>query len=100
LRKIQQLESPVVPIFAEIRRGAGAHLLRFVKTGMSLLRFLESWTEGVVRIFIGFGLCWIGSVEGAGDGLFLRVVGVIFLAAGIGEIWAVEAAMWRQKRTG
>jgi menaquinone-dependent protoporphyrinogen oxidase len=65
---------------------------------MSRLGFLESWTEGLVRIFIGIGLCWIGLVEGAGYGLFLRVVGAIFLAAGIGEVWAVEAAAWRERR--
>jgi len=59
---------------------------------MSLLPLLESWTEGLIRIVIGIGLCWIGLVEGAGYGLFLEAVGGIFVVAGIGEIWAVEAA--------
>jgi menaquinone-dependent protoporphyrinogen oxidase len=77
----------------------GAHLLRLFKNDMSLLRLLESWTEGLVRIVIGIGLSWIGWVEGAGYGLFLEIVGGIFVVAGIGEIWAVEAAAWRQRRT-
>lgn len=59
---------------------------------MSTLRILESWGEGLLRILLGVGLAWIGVVEGAGYGLFLQVVGVIFIAAGIGEIWVVEAA--------
>lgn len=59
---------------------------------MSTLRFLESWFEGLVRIAIGGGLAWIGVVEGAGYGLFLQAVGVIFIAAGVVEIWIVEAA--------
>jgi menaquinone-dependent protoporphyrinogen oxidase len=53
---------------------------------------LQSWTEGLVRICIGIGLCWIGFVEAGGYGLFLGIVGGIFVAAGIGEIWAIEAA--------
>jgi hypothetical protein len=64
---------------------------------MSLLSILESWTEGLVRIVIGVGLCWIGLVEGAGYGLFLGLVGVIFVVAGIGEIWAVEAVALRHQ---
>jgi hypothetical protein len=60
---------------------------------MSLLRFLESWAEGLLRIAIGIGLAWIGVVEGAGYGLFLEVVGTIFIAAGIAEIWSVEVAV-------
>jgi len=60
---------------------------------MSLLRFVESWAEGLLRIAIGAGLVWIGTVEGAGYGLFLQVVGVIFIAAGIAEIWQAEAAV-------
>ena len=59
---------------------------------MTLLRLLESWTEGVLRIVIGVGLAWIGVVEGAGSGAFLEVVGAICVAAGIGEIWIVELA--------
>jgi menaquinone-dependent protoporphyrinogen oxidase len=59
---------------------------------MSLLRMLESWTEALIRICIGVGLCWIGLIEAGGYGLFLGAVGVIFVAAGFGEIWAVEAA--------
>jgi menaquinone-dependent protoporphyrinogen oxidase len=64
---------------------------------MSLLHILASWAEGLVRIAIGIGLCWIGVVEGAGYGLFLGVVGALFLVAGIGEIWAVEAAALHQR---
>lgn len=60
---------------------------------MSLLRFLESWAEGLLRIVIGIGLAWIGVVEGAGYGAFLEVVGTIFIAAGIAEIWFVEVAV-------
>jgi hypothetical protein len=41
---------------------------------------------------IGIGLAWIGVVEGAGYGLFLEVVGAVFIAAGIAEIWSVEVA--------
>ena len=66
---------------------------------MAFLRTLESWTEGLVRICIGVGLFWIGSVEGGGYGVFFEVVGGIFAAAGIGEIWAVEAAAVRRLRT-
>jgi menaquinone-dependent protoporphyrinogen oxidase len=64
---------------------------------MSLLHILASWAEGFVRIAIGIGLCWIGVVEGAGYGLFLGVVGALFLAAGIGEIWAVEVVALHQR---
>jgi menaquinone-dependent protoporphyrinogen oxidase len=60
---------------------------------MSTLRILESWGEGLLRVLLGIGLAWIGVVEGAGYGLFLQVVGAIFIAAGIGEIWVVEAAL-------
>ena len=63
---------------------------------MALLRMLESWTEGLVRLCIGVGLFWIGSVESGGYGVFLEFVGTIFIAAGIGEIWAVEAAVLRR----
>lgn len=62
---------------------------------MAFLWVLESWIEAALRILIGVGLLWIGAVEGAGYGTFLIVVGVIFLAAGIGEIWFVEAAVHR-----
>jgi menaquinone-dependent protoporphyrinogen oxidase len=65
---------------------------------MSLLTLLESWTEGLVRICIGVGFYWIGSVEGGGYGLFMRVVGAMFGVAGIGEIWAIEAVATRQRR--
>ena len=41
---------------------------------------------------MGAGLVWIGAVEGTGYGLFLEIVGAIFILAGIMEIWAVEAA--------
>ena len=68
---------------------------------MSPLHILASWVEGLVRIAIGIGLCWIGVVEGAGYGLFLGSVGALFLVAGIGEIFAVEAAAlhhrWAEK---
>ena len=57
---------------------------------MRLLPMLESWAEGLLRICIGIGLCWIGWVEAGGYGLFLKVVGTIFLAAGIGEIWGAK----------
>jgi hypothetical protein len=70
----------------------GAHLLRALIDDMSLLRMLESWAEGLVRMCIGIGLGWIGFAEAGGYGLFLGVVGGIFVAAGIGEIWTVEAA--------
>ena len=59
---------------------------------MSFLWTIESWGEGVLRIAIGTGLAWIGVIEGAGDGLFLQVVGGFFILAGIGEIWMAEAA--------
>lgn len=59
---------------------------------MTVFRFLESWAEGLLRIAIGAGLAWIGAVEGAGYGLFLEIVGAIFVAAGIVEIWMVEVA--------
>lgn len=56
-----------------------------------LLRLIESWAEGLLRIAIGIGLAWIGVVEGAGYGLFLDLVGAVFIAAGIAEIWFVES---------
>jgi hypothetical protein len=56
---------------------------------MSFLRIAESCGEGVLRIGIGVGLAWIGIVEGAGYGMFLQVVGGIFIAAGVFEIWEV-----------
>ena len=59
---------------------------------MTLLGLLESSAEGLLRIVIGVGLAWIGVVEGAGYGAFLEIVGAIFIAAGIGEIWFVELA--------
>lgn len=64
---------------------------------MSPLHILASWAEGLVRIVIGIGLCWIGVVEGAGYGVFLGVVGGLFLVAGLGEIWLVEAAAVHQR---
>ena len=79
-------------------RALGAYLLRQSLVDMSLLRMLESWTEGLVRICIGFGLFWIGWVEGGGYGVFLEVVGGIFIAAGVGEILAVEVAALRPMR--
>jgi hypothetical protein len=80
-------------------RALGAYLLPVLVRDMSLMRMLESWTEGLVRICIGLGLCWIGFVEAGGYGLFLGVVGGIFVAAGIGEIWTVEAAALRHVMT-
>ena len=65
---------------------------------MSLFTFLESWAEGLLRILIGIGLAWIGEVERGGYGFFLALVGFIFIAAGIAEIWAVEAAAHRTRR--
>jgi menaquinone-dependent protoporphyrinogen oxidase len=65
---------------------------------MSILRILESRAEGLVRIAIGVGLCWIGVVEAGGYGLFLGIIGVIFVVAGVVEIWAVEAAALHQRR--
>ena len=65
-----------------------------------MLRLLESWAEGLLRIVIGVGLAWIGVVEGAGYGMFLEVVGAIFIAAGIGEIWFVEFAVHGLPRQG
>jgi hypothetical protein len=65
---------------------------------MALLRMLESWTEGLVRLCIGVGLFWIGSVESGGYGIFFEIVGTIFIVAGIGEIWAVEAAALRRMK--
>lgn len=59
---------------------------------MTLLRLLESWAEGLLRIVIGVGLAWIGVVEGAGYGAFLEIVGAVFMGAGIVEIWLVEFA--------
>mgnify|MGYP003693984779 CR=1 FL=1 len=60
---------------------------------MSFLRWFESWAEALLRIVIGIGLAWIGVVEGEGYGLFLDVIGAIFIAAGIAEIWFVEVAI-------
>jgi len=59
---------------------------------MPFIQLLESWAEGLLRIAIGAGLVWIGAVEGTGYGVFLEVVGAIFILAGIMEIWAVEVA--------
>jgi menaquinone-dependent protoporphyrinogen oxidase len=82
-----------------MRQGLGAHLLRARMSDMSRVRMLESWTEGLIRICIGVGLFWIGWVEGGGYGVFLEVVGGIFIAAGIGEVWTVEAATLRDVMT-
>lgn len=65
---------------------------------MTLFRFLESWAEGLLRIAIGAGLAWIGAVEGAGYGLFLEIVGAIFIGAGVTEIWMVEVAAHQLRR--
>ena len=62
---------------------------------MPLLELFESWAEGLLRIGIGGGLAWIGAAEGGGYGLFLVIVGVIFVVAGLVEIWSVEAAVRR-----
>ena len=70
-------------------RAVGARILRTFDCEMSILRVAESCGEGVLRIGIGAGLAWIGMVEGAGYGMFLQVVGVIFIAAGVVEIWEV-----------
>jgi menaquinone-dependent protoporphyrinogen oxidase len=59
---------------------------------MSFIQLLESWGEGLLRGAIGAGLVWIGAVESAGYGLFLEIVGAIFILAGIMEIWSVEVA--------
>ena len=67
----------------------GARVLRTFACEMSFLRIAESCGEGVLRIGIGAGLAWIGMVEGAGYGMFLQVVGVIFIAAGVVEICEV-----------
>ena len=64
---------------------------------MSVIQLLESWTEGLLRIAIGGGLAWIGVAEGHGYGLFLGIIGGIFILAGLAEIWSVEAAA-RQER--
>src|SRR5262245_26300949 len=63
---------------------------------MSFLWTIESCGEGLLRIAIGTGLAWIGVVEGAGYGLFLEIVGGVFIVAGIGEIWMAEAAEQQQ----
>jgi len=63
-----------------------------------LLAFIESWAEGLLRIAIGTGLIWIGAVDGSGYGQFLDIVGLIFAAAGMLEIWSVEAAAHRPRR--
>lgn len=97
-RKIQQRGAGSWFFLQTLMRVLGAYLLRQSLVDMSLLRLLESWTEGLVRICIGFGLFWIGWVEGGGYGVFLEVVGGIFIAAGVGEIWAVEAAALRPLR--
>jgi menaquinone-dependent protoporphyrinogen oxidase len=65
---------------------------------MSFIQLLESWAEGLLRIALGAGLAWIGAVEGAGYGLFLEVVGTIFIVAGIMEVWSVEAVAHRLRR--
>lgn len=62
---------------------------------MSFLQLLESWAEGLLRITIGAGLAWIGAAERGGYGLFLGIVGVIFVVAGLVEIWSVEAVAHR-----
>jgi len=65
---------------------------------MAFLQLIESWAEGLLRIAIGGGLVWIGEVERGGYGLFLGIVGAIFVAAGLGEVWAVEATAHRAAR--
>lgn len=65
---------------------------------MSFVQLLESWAEGILRIAIGAGLVWIGAVEGAGYGLFLEIVGAIFILAGFMEIWSVEVAAHQLRR--
>ena len=65
---------------------------------MTIIRLLESWTEGLLRIVIGAGLAWIGTAEGGGYGLFLVLVGGIFVAAGVAEVWFVEAAAHQERR--
>lgn len=65
---------------------------------MPFLQKIESWAEGLLRITIGAGLAWIGAVERGGYGLFFVVVGVIFIIAGLAEIWSVEAAARRAVR--
>ena len=64
---------------------------------MSGVQLVESWGEGLLRTAIGAGLAWIGAVEGAGYGLFLEVVGVIFVFAGLLEIWSAEAVTRRRR---
>ena len=54
---------------------------------MSLLRTFESCSEALLRILIGAGLVWIGVAEGRGYGAFLDGVGVIFIGAGLAEVW-------------
>lgn len=82
-----------------LAKSGGAHLLRSdQQTSVSLIQIVESWAEGLLRIAIGIGLSWIGAVEGAGYGLFLEVVGLIFIAAGIIEIWSVEVAAHRLRQ--
>jgi menaquinone-dependent protoporphyrinogen oxidase len=65
---------------------------------MSLLQLLEWSAEGILRITIGAGLVWIGAVERGGYGLFLGLVGGIFIVAGVAEIWSAETAAHRRSR--
>jgi len=68
---------------------------------MSLMRLIDSWAEGLLRIVMGLGLAWIGIVEAGGYGLFLRVIGAIFIAAGIVEIWGgADAGQGRHEHAG
>ena len=64
---------------------------------MSIIRVFEEWAEGLLRIAIGAGLAWIGVAEAGGYGLFIGIVGAIFVVAGLMEIWSVEAAARRDK---
>jgi menaquinone-dependent protoporphyrinogen oxidase len=64
-------------------------------SSMTFMRLLQSWAEALVRIIIGMGIVWIGVVEDSGYGVLLEVVGTIFIAAGIAEVWFVEFAAQR-----
>jgi hypothetical protein len=68
-------------------RTFGVRVLRTFSGDMSIVRVAESCGEGLLRIGMGAGLAWIGVVEGAGYGMFLQIVGGVFIAAGAVEIW-------------
>jgi hypothetical protein len=65
---------------------------------MPPIRVIESWFEGIVRVVLGAGLIWVGVVELGRYGLVFDIAGVMFILAGVGEIWFIESAARRLPR--